>query len=85
MSELNHEIDRDNLNKAYDATAKDMATLLFPNGRKRYVEELDEKINAFGCVAPGTKVNVPYITFWNSRTGMVQSDEITDFYKKDAD
>lgn len=66
MSELNHEIDRDNLNKEYVETGKEMARLLFPNGRKRYVEELDEKIHLMGCIPPGTKLEAPHTPiFWN--------------------
>lgn len=66
MSELNHDIDRDNLNTEYRETAQDMARLLFPNGRKRYIEELDEKINLMGCIAPGTKLDVPHRVFWSN-------------------
>jgi hypothetical protein len=66
MSELNHDIDRDNLNKAFAETQTEMARLLFPNGRKRYVEELDEKIRLVGCIDPGTKLDVPHRVFWSN-------------------
>ena len=65
MSELNHEIDRDNLNKP---GSEDMARILFPNGRKRYVEELDDKIN-LRPPKPGSMIDRGAVTFWkNNRT-----------------
>jgi hypothetical protein len=67
---LNHDIDRDNLNKEWVETAADMARLLFPNGRKRYVEELDERINAFDRVR-GTLDRSPK-TFWDCFSDAIQ-------------
>ena len=67
MPELNHEIDRDNLNKVAEQMERDMAKLLFPSGRNRYVEELNEKIGLMGCIAPGTEVEAPHApVFWDT-------------------
>jgi hypothetical protein len=68
VSELNHEIDRDNLDKEFVETGKEMARLLFPNGRKRYIEELDEKISVFG-MDTGGGIDRSNGSFWNAGGG----------------
>jgi hypothetical protein len=58
--------------------AKGMARRIFPNGRKRYVEELDEQVD-LRPPPPGTMINRGAITFWNAKDEKVKWSAPYDF------